>query len=233
MTTARSSWRSKGAAALTLILVLAGSASTSAHRRDEYLQAARIAIDPDRVQIALDLTPGIAVAEEILAGIDRDGDKSISAGEARMYARALLRAVAIDVDGIALDLELVDSAFPAVDAVRRGEGTMRIDAVAGMAPRADGLHHLHYHNSHRSDIGVYLANALVPASDRVAVTAQRRDADQRELTIDYTLRPESPGGVRRTLSLGVTGACICLAFICRRRRSGCRNRDRRTCAEPA
>jgi hypothetical protein len=44
--------------------LIAGTASTaSAHRRDEYLQAARIAVGPDRVRIELDLTPGMAVAD--------------------------------------------------------------------------------------------------------------------------------------------------------------------------
>ena len=47
-------------------MILAGVAVVSAHRRDEYLQAARLALDPGRVQIELDLTPGIAVADAIL-----------------------------------------------------------------------------------------------------------------------------------------------------------------------
>jgi len=47
---------------------------------------------------------------------------------------------------------------------------------------------LTFRNRHHPDRGVYLANALVPQTDRVEVTAQRRDADQRELTIDYVLR---------------------------------------------
>jgi MYXO-CTERM domain-containing protein len=41
---------------------------------------------------------------------------------------------------------------------------------------------------------VYLANALVPSNDRVSVTAQDRDADQRSLRIDYTLTPAKIGG---------------------------------------
>ena len=45
---------------LALALTIAGGAGVSAHRRDEYLQAARLAIDPGRVQLELDLTPGIA-----------------------------------------------------------------------------------------------------------------------------------------------------------------------------
>ncbi len=51
-----------------------------------------------------------------------------------------------------------------------------------------GRHQLLFRNGHHPDRSVYLANALVPASNTVAVTAQRRDTDQTELTIDYVLR---------------------------------------------
>ena len=115
---------------------------TSAHRRDEYLQAARLAIDPDRVELALDLTAGIAVAEMVLSEIDLDGNGSISAAEARAYSDRVLRAIALDVDGIPLGIELVASTFATFDSVRQGEGTARIQAVATMPRLADGLHHL-------------------------------------------------------------------------------------------
>src|SRR5438309_1415201 len=91
--------------------------SLSAHRRDEYLQASRLAIDPDQVQIELDLTPGIAVAEGVLTEIDRDASGSISAAEARAYSARVLSTIALDVDGIPLRVELVDSAFPTIDSV--------------------------------------------------------------------------------------------------------------------
>ena len=58
-------------------------------------------------------------------------------------------------------------------------------------------------NTYRSDIGVYLANALVPASDRVMVAAQRRDIDQRDLVIDYMLIGQPAPAARR----GLTVAC--------------------------
>jgi len=220
---ARSSRRSKGAAAgLTLLLLAAASAPASAHRRDEYLQAARIAIDPDRVQMTVDLTPGIAVAEGILAGIDRDGDGSISARETEIYARALLREIALDVDGVPVGFDLAASTFPALDAVRNGEGTMRVEAVARLPRIAAGAHHLHYRNSHRADVGVYLANALVPASDRVAVTAQRRDRDQRDLIIDYVLQPETPTRAGLQVSAGAGVALMSIAaFWWRRRHMEC------------
>ena len=186
---------------------------TSAHRRDEYLQAARLAVDPDRVQVELNLTPGIAVAAAVLAEIDLNANRSISVAEARAYADRVLRVVALDVDGIPLRLGLVDSAFPTLDAVLTGEGTIHIRAVASMPHLADGLHHLRYRNAYRSEIGVYLANALVPASDRVTIAAQRRDVDQRDLVVDYMLRGQSTTTIRGALSFGITGALILIANV--------------------
>ena len=218
---ARSSRRSKyAAAAVTLTLVAAAGVTASAHRRDEYLQAARIAIEPDRVQLTLHLTPGISVADEILAGIDRDRDGAISTQETQVYARELLNTLALDVDGVRLPLLLVGSTFPAMDAVRNGEGTMRVDAIARLPRLGDGAHHLHYRNSHRADIGVYLANALVPESPRVAVMAQRRDRDQRDVIIDYVLEPDvsTRSELQVSAAAGV-GLMSAAAFWWRRRRT--------------
>lgn len=186
---------------------------TSAHRRDEYLQAARLGIDPDRVELALDLTAGIAVAEAVLSEIDLDKDGMVSVAEARAYSDRVLSAIALDVDGIPLRVELVESTFPTFDTVRKGEGTTRIQATASMPRLDDGLHHLRYRNAYRSDIGVYLANALVPASDRVIVAAQRRDVNQRDLVIDYMLSGQRTPTARRGLSVGVAGAIILIANV--------------------
>ena len=73
---------------LAVTAVIAGAPSVSAHRRDEYLQAARLAIDPGGVQLELDLTPGIALAETIIADIDRNRDGALSADEQRAYGDA-------------------------------------------------------------------------------------------------------------------------------------------------
>jgi hypothetical protein len=173
---------------IALALTVATQAPTSAHRLDEYLQAARIAIDPDRVELVLDLTPGTAVAGRVLAEIDRDGDRSVTAAEGHAYARQVLTAITLDVDRHPLRLELIDSDVPAMDAMLTGVGTLRLRAHAAMPALGAGDHELRYRNGHRPEVSVYLANALVPASDRVAVIAQHRDVDQRELTIDYTLR---------------------------------------------
>jgi hypothetical protein len=51
-----------------------------------------------------------------------------------------------------------------------------------------GRHHLFFRNAHAAGRSVFLANALVPDDARVSVTAQRRDGEQSELTIEYLLR---------------------------------------------
>ena len=198
-------------------MLLAGGAA-SAHRRDEYLQAARVAIDPGRIEIELDLTPGIAVAEQVLAAIDRDGNRAISDGEARAYRDLVLGGLTVDVDGTPLALALIDSSVPEVAAVRNGEGTMRLRAGAALPRVSAGTHRLRYRNAHRPDIGVYLVNALVPASDRVAVVSQRRDVDQRDVTIEYTLAPDPATRLRGGLSAGAAGAAIWLTSLWWRRR---------------
>src|SRR6185503_20328400 len=129
-----------------------------------------------------------ALAEAILADIDRNRDGSLSAEEQRTYGSQVLNALELEVDGTPLRLQLDASSFPQVDAVNQGEGTIRLRLAAILPRLSVGFHQLSFRNRHRSDRSVYLANALVPASDQVAITGQRRDGDQTELTIDYTLR---------------------------------------------
>jgi hypothetical protein len=166
----------------------------SAHRKDEYLQAARLDIQPNRARIELDLTPGMAVADAVLAEIDTDRNGSISQEEARTYVAHVLTGITVDVDGFPLAIQAGDSTFPTVEATRNGEGTIRIDLLASMPHLGTGPHHLNYRNTHRRDISVYLANALVPESDQVAVTGQDRDGDQHDLSVAYVLRADVPGG---------------------------------------
>jgi len=175
---------------LALAMTVVAGTEASAHRTEDYLQAARIGVEPDRIQITLDLTPGTAVAESFLAAIDRDGDGSLSAAEQREYARQMVSAWQLDLDGRSLPTRVRASSFPDAAAVRRGEGTIRLDVEATVPDLSPGSHRLLFRNAHLAGHSAYLANALVPESDRVAVTAQRRDRDQSELIIEYTM----PGG---------------------------------------
>src|SRR4029077_12278940 len=49
-----------------------------AHRDDQYLQATLVAIEPSGVRLQINLTPGVAVAEQVIAQIDRDRNGTIS-----------------------------------------------------------------------------------------------------------------------------------------------------------
>ena len=52
-----------------------------------------------------------------------------------------------------------------------------------------------------------------------AVKAQRRNGDQRELTIDYTVRPESPAHTRAWLLVSLAVASTTATLLARRWRS--------------
>jgi hypothetical protein len=196
---------------LVAIMVGVVTGGVSAHRRDELLQATRIAIEPERVELELDLTPGIAIADAFIADIDRDRDGAFSAVEQREYARKVLAALALGVDDQPLHTEHVASSFAELDAFRRGEGTIRVQAAARLPRLSDGEHQLTFRNAHRREVSVYLANALVPESERIAITAQRRDTEQRDLTIEYLMRGSD--GVARPSAAGGLALIVLLTLV--------------------
>ena len=198
------------------MLAFVAGAQASAHRKDELLQAARLGIALDRVRIDLDLTPGIAVADAVLADIDADRNGSVSRDEGLRYASRVLSEIRLDVDGRPLDLRMGDSEFPPVDDVRRGEGTIRMALTAPTGTLDGGVHTLHYRNAHRPDIGVYLANALVPATDRIAITSQDRDAEQRGLSVGFEVRSEPVLHVSRWAAAGGVAVLLALVLACHR-----------------
>jgi len=156
-----------------------------AHNLDEYLQAARIAVDRDHVSLELDLTPGVAVAPSVLAMIDRDRNGEITDAEGADYARQVVDGLVVEVDGRAVRLRLEGQTMPAWRDVAEGTGAIRLRASANVTRVGAGRHQLYFRNIHRVDIGVYLLNALVPPDDRIEITGQTRDHAQHELTIDF------------------------------------------------
>ena len=107
--------------------------------------------------------------------------------------------------------------------MRRGEGTIRLHSTATLPRLSAGLHQLLFRNSHHPDRSVYLANALVPESDDVAVTAQRRDGDQTELTIDYVLRAAPATSTAAWLLGSIAAAMVVVLEILRSRSAGVKN----------
>jgi hypothetical protein len=205
---------------LALILAALAIANLSAHRRDEYLQAARLAIAPTRVELQLDLTPGIAVADTIIEDIDRNRDGTLSPDEQHAYIDRVLSAIELAVDGHPVHLRPGPFTFSDLEAFRHGEGTIALQANATLPPLSEGAHQLTYRNTHRADISMYLANALVPDSKRVTVTAQLRDPDQRDLTIDYQLGDASNTSFARAWLLTcIAAAALWAGFLVRASRA--------------
>src|SRR5579862_7524446 len=83
-----------------------------AHRLDEYLQATRLAIDIGRVDVEMDLTPGVSVASKVFGIIDTNRDGSISEAEGKAYAREVFRSAVLKADGAAVPLTFEECLFP-------------------------------------------------------------------------------------------------------------------------
>jgi hypothetical protein len=213
MTTVRPLRASSGVLfALSAAIALAAGATASAHRLDEYLQAARIDLQADRVTVDLDLTPGAALAESIIATIDRDQDRVTSREEQNAYVAGIVYQLEIALDGQRLEPRLTSSAFPALEALRLGAGTIRLQVSASHRPLASGRHQLFFSNHHLARQSVYLANALVPAGSRLSVEAQRRTADQRELTIDYSAGAALAGVSSSGVLAGLVAAILIVRY---------------------
>ena len=200
--------------ALSTALALAAGDTVFAHRLDEYLQAARIDLQADRVTVDLDLTPGASLAESVVAAIDRDHDGVASRDELNAYVGGIVGQLELSLDGQPLEPQLTSSSFPAPEALRLGEGTIRMQISAAHRRLTFGRHQLFFSNRHRARQSVYLANALVPASSRLIVEQQRRTVDQRELTIDYSVGAALAG----VSSSGVLAGLVATILLVRYRR---------------
>jgi hypothetical protein len=167
-----------------------------AHRLDEYLQATTLSVAKDQVRAEIHLTPGVAVARAVLAGIDSDGDGVLSPAEVRAYTVRVLRDLSLSIDGERLPLRLASSEAAAVGDMRAGLGDIRIDVAADVPP-GQGRRNLVFENHHRREIAAYLVNVLVPADPDIRVTAQDRTEDQSLYRLDYV----EPGGGRGLTSV--------------------------------
>jgi len=172
--------------AFGVILGIAFPRHAGAHRLDEYLQATRFSVEVDRIVAEINLTPGADVAENVITTIDRDGNGEVTASEAAAYSEYVVRSLSLAVDGQPRSFALDVYRLPSLAAMRRGEGIIRLRASTNIRASV-GPHRLAYSNTHRSDIGVYLVNALIPSDERIHITGQSRDMLQREFTLDYAV----------------------------------------------
>lgn len=174
--------------ALFLIGVLAcfGAMPLRAHRLDEYLQATIVAIEPEGIRLQIQLTPGVAVAEEVLAQIDRDRDGLIAPAEAAAYGEALTRDLTVRLDGQALASKLSRSFFPQPGELRGGLGIIQIEYAVAIEALVAGPHRLTLENRHLKKISAFLLNAAKPRAPTIQITRQQRQEDQSSGEIDFT-----------------------------------------------
>jgi len=169
------------------VVFLAVASPAAAHRVDEYLQATRIAVGMDRIDVEVDLTPGMTMASDVARRVDTNGDGRVSGAEAERYGREILESLSLTLDGRRLPIVFVAVHVPELADMTLGTGTIKLRAAAGISPRGSGHHQLDYANMHRSESSVFLVNALVPADARIQITNQRRDTAQHRLTLEYTV----------------------------------------------
>ena len=173
-----------------LLLVL--GADVLAHRLDEYLQATRLGVATNRIDLSIDLTPGVAVVDQVLAVIDKDRNGQVSKEETAVYAQRVLSDLRIGLDERVLALSLVDTSFPELHEVKGGRGVIRIKATAPVGRLSAGKHSLSLSNTHLPAISVYLVNALVPKDPTIKITNQIRDELQRNYHLEFGVTAPSP-----------------------------------------
>jgi hypothetical protein len=192
----------------------------SAHRLDEYLQATRISVGTHRVDLEIDLTPGVSIAGTIVWLIDRNKDGLISPEEGAAYAASALKTMAIDIDGKPQSLGLIDSRYPTVEEMKSGQGVIRLRAHSQRPWALPGVHRVHYRNDHQPGLSVYLVNAVVPTSDRIEILAQSRDVSQRDYRLDF--RESIPMWAKAATGLGALAALVTgvrwIYHYCRRKK---------------
>jgi hypothetical protein len=202
-----------------IAFVMALPAESSAHRLDEYLQAARVSLARDRIELEVDLTPGANIASAIVALLDRDGDNTISPVEARAYGQVVLSDLVLELDDRPVALTLTRVEIPSIDEMRDGLGTIQLRAVSNIKALVTGRRQLHFRNDHRPGESVYLVNALVPPDRGVGVLVQTRDPRQQGIHVEYNVGPPRWPAQLLRLLLGVAGLST-LLMIRRTRTSG-------------
>ena len=171
-----------------LIAIIAVSAllpSLAAHRLDEYLQATVAMIEPDGIRLRINLTPGVDVADQVLAKIDLNRDAIISEKESTTYVESLRRDLVDRLDQSDAGLEVAALSFAEVDELRTGRGTIQIEFSVTSTPLAVGAHTLTVENRHLPRASVYLFNAALPKSGSVKIGRQKRSNDQRQGEIEF------------------------------------------------
>ena len=172
-----------------LLALLAVPSAGFAHRLDEYLQATLVAIEPGGFRLQINLTPGVAFADQMLGLIDRNRDSVISTNEAAAYAELLKHDLIVQLDQRNIELKLTASNFADPAELRTGLGIIQVEFSVTPGSLAAGRHKLTVENRHLPAASVYLFNAAQPGSTSVRITGQKRNENQSTGEITFDLQP--------------------------------------------
>lgn len=179
----------RGLAVLCGLVVL--PSAVFGHRLDEYLQGTIVDLEPGGIRLRIQLTPGVAISEQVLHQIDRDRDGVISKKEAAGYSDLLRRDLRARLDRREVKLKLTASNFPAPAELRTGTGIIQIEFSVTPGRLAAGTHRFALENRHLPAISVYLFNAAQPKSDAIRINTQKRNENQSVGEIEFTIQPSS------------------------------------------
>jgi hypothetical protein len=201
---------------LLLLALLAFPSAVFAHRLDEYLQATLVAIEPGDVRLQINLMPGVAIAEQVLALIDRDRDGMVSTNESVAYAELLKRDLLVRLDERNVELKLTASNFPAPAELRTGFGIIQLEFSAKPRFMAAGAHRLTLENRHLSTVSVYLINAAKPKLGTIQITGQNRNKNQSAGEIEFSFQPPPANDSSRAAGIFASLAALLLVAVCTR-----------------
>lgn len=206
--------------ALRFALLMLLCRVASAHRLDELLQATIVIIESNEVRLQITLTPGVAVADNVIAGVDRNRDGVVDATETSTFAEGLQRDIRAELDGRILELRRESCVIPRLEELRTGWGLIQAEFTAGAARLSAGSHELSLQNRHLPEISAYMLNAAPGKPGTLEIVRQTRNDNQSVGSIDFTytppIRPYSPWRV----TLFVVAASLAgMAFMAARHRS--------------
>jgi hypothetical protein len=160
-----------------------------AHRLDEYLQSTLVAIEPGEIRLQINLTPGIAVAGQVLNLIDRNHDGIITTNESAAYAELVIHDLVVRLDGRNVELKLAALNFPDPAELRTGWGIIQMEYTVTPGTLAAGPHKLTMENRHLPAASVYLFNAEQSGFASIQITGQKRNENQSMGEIAFDFHP--------------------------------------------
>jgi hypothetical protein len=168
------------------------AATVRAHRLDEFLEAARISLEPSHVDVEMNLTPGMSTADTFIHEVDGNTDGVFSPIEQWNYATGLVRSLDVRLDDAPVrPLRVTAVDVPEAASVRSGDAAATVRATVPIRALAPGVHRLVFRNDDGASDSVFMANTVLPDSRMIAVTAQKHSVDQRELTIEFAVNGEA------------------------------------------